>query len=1068
MKNRLSADKQIYFTLCQDGKVLGASQGWLSLFGYEMTAITGLHFIEFGLLTRTEQIARLSKSLRKCPHIIGLHAQMHSASGMKIHCSLNGYRAYQRASNRYEYTIYVDQTSSKISGEPHEASDAMWHSKHETRVAAWLVDIDKRIISSRSERADLAGPPELVSICHWDTTIHWDGVDTFSDLFHMNGMLTNDIERRYATLVGQDGTHTSLVATIVRPSNIAPLYFVSIYLQESNTSPEQDHSILHSNISLRMQQVAQVGGWQLDVPSNELTWTSETKKIHAVPDHYLPTVEEALSFYAPEVRETITNAVQRGIDCGESWDLELPIQRADGRLAWARAAGEADMVDGKVIRIFGVFQDITQRVQREAELREARCWMDMACNSGRVGLWSLDAVDGSVTWNKQMANHFSSQCSTPPASLVEWLGLLPEAEAQSLKAHIKSIMAGESKFQLELNRLEEMATHKTFKLTGQAHRDQQGFTLRILGSCIDISSEKNALTHFERQNQHMRTTLESIVDGVITTDAGQRITWMNTAAEELLCCRRELVVGSKFNEEFDLRLSDKNGVDEECIVNVALHSDKAFAMDDCILSTVGRKRTLVVSPSVAPIKSASGEILGAVLVFKDLSEQRMLSSQIEYRATHDTLTDILNRSELTYRYTHFTTNEIKRDLFPFLFYIDVDHFKKVNDVFGHEVGDILLQKIARCVKDHFDKDALVGRYGGDEFVVVSHERSFEEAESRALDLCEKIGRTSVRTQAGISTTPIGASIGIAEIEDPMLGIEVYLRRADIATYAAKHSGRGQARVWSPESTAMLAAEQDSCISKLLDDALESDGFQVFGQRIAAASSDGAEMTELLIRLADQNGKLLSPGSFLSAAERYGMLPRIDLWMLDRCIEVAERTFQPNIYTVNFSGHSMGSKPFRDEVLERLSSCENEVCRRMCFEITEDTMIANLQDASSFLEAVRTYGVKVAIDDFGSGASSFRYLREMPADILKIDGSFIRNMADPVSLTALKCFIEVAKLSGLHTVAEHVESLEQCSVLTSLGIDFLQGFALARPVRIDDVLPVAIQIGPVEGAQATLH
>ncbi|MBU2956808.1 EAL domain-containing protein [Paracoccus sp. 1_MG-2023] len=1033
-----------YLTSCQDGKILTVSDEWLEIFGYERDNVIGRHPVELGLVSDLQKFTEFNKKLRERSHIADFRTQLHTAAGAKLKCKLYGYNSLSPRNGMREHTVYVDVVQHGKISTSRNIEDPHWKEEGSVRIMEWLVDVEQKIVSSHSNRPDMIGTPELAPIDYWNSFIEWGDQDCLEEVLRAHSGGLKGVERRHVRLSQLHARKTALVATVVKPVLNAPLFLVTFYLHQLHTDSSNDGSSLSSVISRRMQEVGQVGGWELNIATGELSWTAETRRIHGVHDDYCPKVEEALAFYAPEAKNTIATAVQRGMDTGEAWDLELPIIRADGSFAWVRAAGETEMVDGVVTRLFGAFQDVTQRVQQELELREARCWMELACDSGGVGLWSVDAVDGSVTWNDKMAEHFQGDDHAVPNSLVEWLKLMPASQAGLLKAQIKALKSGGDKFQLEINRGGEGGVVKTLKLSGQAYRDAHGFTVRILGSCIDLSAEKLALDKFAQQSQHMAVTLASIGDGVITTDEQQRITWLNPAAEEMLRCDRGMIIGSRFCDVLELRASSKHDEKGHCVLALAIEGNTAFTTEECTLAVIGHQRALEVTPSVAPIVDGSGATLGAVLVFKDMSEQKLLSAQIEYRATHDALTDILNRSELAFRYQEFVGEYAGVGL-SYLFYIDIDYFKKVNDGFGHSTGDALLQKVARCVKQHFCEASLVGRYGGDEFVVVSRFNSVGAARESAQFLCAKIASMSVRASCGLRTTRIGASIGIAEISDPAANMEVYLRRADIAAYAAKHSGRGQARLWCPESSAMLAAEHNSSISQLLEEALEGDGFRVFGQRIFAASPVGCKaMTELLIRLEGKDGTMLSPASFFGAAERYGLLPRIDLWMLGKCIEIIDRTSESEMYTINISGHSMESRPFKDAVIERLSGCSIEVRQRICLEVTEDTMISNLEEASEFLAIVRRLGAKVAIDDFGAGASSFRYLKAMPADLLKIDGSFVRSMDDPVSLAALKCFIDMARLTGLVTVAEHVESDEECKALAELGIDLLQGFALARP------------------------
>lgn len=796
--------------------------------------------------------------------------------------------------------------------------------------------------------------------------------------------------------------------------------------------------------------VAGVGGWELDLETNEVLWTAETRRIHGVADDYVPSLEDALDFYPDEVRAKLEATLEAALAEGTPWDLELPFIRKTGERIWVRAVGEVETRDGKARRLFGAFQDITARVRRDEELRTAREWTRLAAQSGGIGLWSLDVIEGSVTWDNQTARHFRLDPATPPQTLGDWLAALPVHSARRLKRTVQTAISSRAPFEVEIDFQGADGALIAVKITGQVHLDKDGLLDCIQGACYDLTRERQLMLDLQEQTSKMSVTLSSIGDGVITTDTDRKVTWINDVAERLTGWSLQEAVGQPSDVIFGTYHEDTGERTPDPVAR-CLKDRQVATLDP---KSVLRRRDgteIAVDDSAAPILDGQRNAIGAVLVFRDVTGQRQQARDVEYRASHDLLTGLLNRQEFERRLTTCLADPISRTG-HYLFFVDLDHFKRVNDSFGHETGDHLLRKAGALLRKAAGSAATVGRRGGDEFVVLLKAASRDAAQRLGERICAKIADISVNRPDTNKRAGIGASIGIVDLGLSGGSISECLRRADIAAYSAKNAGRGQVCFWRDSDSSMQNAVRQMCIVEDIERANADGSWVVHAQSITPIKGPAgpAAMKELLIRMPGPDGGLIGPDQIVSAAERYGMMPMIDLWMGRYCVDLLARRAalgDNTVFALNLSATSVSSRSFQRDFLALLTQADPATLPRMCIEITETSVVENYETVSAFLTSVREHGVLVAIDDFGAGASSFRYFRELPADFVKIDGSFVRTLADPVSETSVECFIRMARVSGLQTIAEHVEEADMIGRLGDLGVDYVQGFAIDEPAAL---------------------
>jgi diguanylate cyclase (GGDEF)-like protein len=382
-----------------------------------------------------------------------------------------------------------------------------------------------------------------------------------------------------------------------------------------------------------------------------------------------------------------------------------------------------------------------------------------------------------------------------------------------------------------------------------------------------------------------------------------------------------------------------------------------------------------------------------------------------------------------------------------LLYVDLDQFKLVNDACGHAVGDELLQQVAKLLREAIRARDTLARLGGDEFAAILEHCTVQQAQSVAQKICDRMD--DYRFAHDGRRFRIGASIGVVPVDRRWSTSAAILQAADTACYAAKEAGRNRVHAWFDTDHAMRARHGEMQWAARIEQALDEDSFELHFQRIhpLLAAEPGLQ-AEVLLRMRGEAGELVLPGAFLPAAERFHLASRVDRWVLRHVIDWLRTHAQASSVrqlSVNLSGQSVGDRAFHRYAVEMLSALEPSLLGRLCVEVTETVAVTNMADAALFIKQIRALGVRVALDDFGAGAASFGYLKNLPVDYLKIDGQFIKDLLDdPLDLAAVKCFVDVARVMGIKTVAEFVDREEILEELKRLGVDYAQGFLLHKP------------------------
>jgi diguanylate cyclase (GGDEF)-like protein/PAS domain S-box-containing protein len=571
------------------------------------------------------------------------------------------------------------------------------------------------------------------------------------------------------------------------------------------------------------------------------------------------------------------------------------------------------------------------------------------------------------------------------------------------------------------------------------------------------------------EQERARVTLHSIGDAVITTDAEERVEYLNPVAERLTQWTLAEARGRPIAEVCPL-------IDETTMKNVAMPVARAMRdgqlchFDGKELALVRRDgTTLAIEDSAAPIRNKHTAVIGGAMVFRDVSATRRLAQRISWAATHDALTGLVNRREFETRVEAALLSAQNSARPHVLCYLDLDQFKIVNDTCGHAAGDLLLRQISAVLQDGLRESDTLARLGGDEFGVLLEGCTLEHAERIAADLLTAV--RNHRFQSEGRAFAVGVSIGMVAIGPQTPSRADIFAAADTACYSAKEQGRNRVCVYRSTDVDMAKHRTEMRWVSRLTSALEEGRFELHYQPYMALGGNSArgQHIEVLLRLIDEDGSLVAPGSFMPAAERFNFVPAIDRWVIhevfSRHAELTGLMGGPLMCAINLSGATLNAEGILDYIREQAARYRLPP-GSVCFEVTETAAINNMRHATQFMRAVKSLGFCFALDDFGIGTSSLAYLKTLPVDYLKIDGSFIRNIAtDPIDRAMADTINRVGHIMGLQTVGEYAESDAVIDELRALGVDFAQGYGVQRPRALPRA-PAGSAVGTAATATAS--
>ena len=570
----------------------------------------------------------------------------------------------------------------------------------------------------------------------------------------------------------------------------------------------------------------------------------------------------------------------------------------------------------------------------------------------------------------------------------------------------------------------------------------------LLTVARDITHRKSLEASLGRSKLQARITLESIGEGVITTDRNGTIDYMNEAAEQLIGGTRATGIGKRLLDLLTL-------VDE--IDRSSLGDPIAKCLSERRRVNLGRRAFLLSKLSerefsteltASPIRGPDGQVAGCVVIFHDVSELRGLAREMSYQASHDALTGLVNRAEFERRLEAALDSARGEAVSHVVCYLDLDRFKLVNDSAGHIAGDNLLREIASLIKQRVRDSDTVARVGGDEFAMLLAGCPIDKARQIADDVCHSVANQHFSWQD--QTFDIGVSVGLVEVGKDSGSAESVLSAADSACYVAKQQGRGRIHVYSSRDEVVARERGEIQWLQRLQRALKENGFELFVQPIIALGGRGSSgpAAEILLRMRDESGAAIAPAHFLASAERYQLMSHIDRWVVRASLTAlaggAPHLPHGRTCNINLSAQTLADDDFLEFVVDVLDHTGVNP-ERICFEARESAVVSQLDHVQRFINVLHGIGCKFALDNFGSGIGSFSNLKNLSLDYVKIDGTYTRNLEeDSVNREMVAAMVKLARSLDFQIVAEQVEDQESFETLRTLGVDFVQGFVVEKP------------------------
>ncbi|HEY8021402.1 MAG TPA: EAL domain-containing protein [Thermoanaerobaculia bacterium] len=694
-------------------------------------------------------------------------------------------------------------------------------------------------------------------------------------------------------------------------------------------------------------------------------------------------------------------------------------------------------------------EDRSEPSAAEAEASSADA--DVADLERRLHL--LGRASRSITW-EWVPEPDALRLSPPPERVFDFVagkrmqtsadvcGLVhPEDRAGLRSASLQALDRGRP-FVLDVRLLPGDGEVRWLTVRGGVRRTGAGEAPRLFGVASEVTERRRTEAALGRERERAEAALAAIADGVVRIDAMGRIEDCNPAAEKLTGWSAEEARGRTFSEvcrvlDEATRQPAPNPV-EICLQGGA---PPAVPQDELLVRRDGTE--VKVRCTATLLAEPGGRPTGAVLTLRDLTELAGIERNLRYLATHDGHTGLVNRTEFERRLQQALARGARQGLQHAVLYLDLDHFKLVNDSCGHLAGDEMLKRIGSLLKCRFHDSDTLARLGGDEFAVLLENCSPEKARELAENLCKEI--RGFRFSWGERVFSVGVSIGFVAVRSDS-DVGQVLGAADDACYIAKEKGGNRFQEFQPDDRSQAERTGRLMVVDGIRKALEERSFVLYRQLLQPLVASGPELYEVFVRMIDAAGDMVPAGTFIPVAERHGLISAIDRWVVRATLDTLSSGMDAGdaCFALNLSGQSIGEERFLESLLYELDRHPIPP-ERLCFEITETAAVSDLGRAMRLISILRGRGCRFILDDFGSGLSSFGYLRVLPVDFIKIDGQFVRGIVrDPITRALVESINHLGHVMQLKTVVEGVEDAATLAAVKAMRVDYAQGYHLGKP------------------------
>jgi diguanylate cyclase (GGDEF)-like protein/PAS domain S-box-containing protein len=732
-------------------------------------------------------------------------------------------------------------------------------------------------------------------------------------------------------------------------------------------------------------------------------------------------------------------------------------RRPAGVLALGRAAAQGpwDVNFQLLLKLIGT--SLASGLERLAmstrllELSERHDLIDAASNEG---LWDFN-FDNNRLYVSDRWKAMMGYAHLGPDDIVDWRGMVHPDDLTRVQDAMFRHVSGAAAIFESVHRMRHCNGEYRWVISRAKGRiDSQGRLQRLIGLELDITERKLYEEALFREKESSQIMLQAIGDGVITTDGDSIIDYINPVAENLTGWRLEDAMGRNVDEVFRA-FHEETCEPLENPLTGSIRRARPFKSSRPVLMIRRDGNELYVESTAAPVRDGAGKVVGAVLVFHDVSESRELNRKLSYHASHDALTGLVNRREFESRIERCLKSARAQEGSYALCHLDLDQFKMINDSCGHAAGDALLGQIGALLKSKIRWRDTLSRLGGDEFGVLLESAMLEDALRTAEVLREAV--KGFRFEWDDRVFKLSASVGVVPITADNEDVASILSAAEGACAAAKEQGRNRVHSFAENDIELMRRRRETQWAARISAALDDGRFELYRMPIMPLKHrEEGEHYEILVRMRDEQGKIVSPDHFIAAAERYNITPAIDRWVIENTfrflVSEADERERLSMCAINLSGQSLGDDKFLPFVIEQFQKSGLDASK-ICFEITETSAVASFSQANRFIRSLKELGCKFSLDDFGTGLSSFNYLKQFPVDYLKIDGSFVRGILnDAIDREMVRSINEIGHLTGKLVIAEFAENSEIIQTLASLGVDYAQGYGIAQPSRLSKTPP----------------
>jgi diguanylate cyclase (GGDEF)-like protein/PAS domain S-box-containing protein len=727
--------------------------------------------------------------------------------------------------------------------------------------------------------------------------------------------------------------------------------------------------------------------------------------------------------------------------------------------------------DGAPSHSFGTVQDITERKQSEeklqnnnerleieiedrknteTELRVSQQRLKSAGELAKLGYWEWDEVQDCSTY---YSNDLYEILDIDPGTVVN--GKMAGNEdrkhihPEDLDLYYRITMFSGGKadhFDIEYRAIRRNGDITFLREIGQAIRNDSGEIIRSIGIVLDNTDRIQVGATLRQSENRLRSLVSSSPVCIHEIDLDGKLVSMNPSGLKMMGVENE-------SEILGLNYLDIPILEDRERVSALMDNAKLGRGSIFEFRAADENGILHFLSSFEPINDEDDNIVRLMGVTQDITARKKVEEKFSYQASHDALTGLINRSEFEQRAKRLLSTIQNDKAEHAMCFLDLDQFKVINDTCGHIAGDELLRQLGGLLRNIVRNRDTLARLGGDEFGVLMEHCVLDQAHRVADAIFDSINKYQFFWEG--EAFRIGVSIGLVAITEATGNYTDLFKQADAACYLAKELGRNRIHVYHPDDVELAIRQGEMQWVGRINQALDEDRFCLYAQPIVSLDGDALEHYELLVRMLDEQGETIPPGAFLPAAERYNVIERIDTWVVEHAISLmgSHSAFveQVNFISINLSGQSVANAQFMLMIIALIRE-SNIDARKICFEVTETAAISNLSAANTFITALKDLGCRFALDDFGSGLSSFGYLKNLPVDYLKIDGMFVKDMVDdPIDKAMVKSINDIGHVMGMKTIAEFVENDAIMEQLNEVGVDYAQGYGVGKPEPFNDVI-----------------